>query len=128
MFGSASNETDLRLTTRSWPIRKISKAGWRVGSASTLDRFRVAGTGVRGQLHPTDSRRYSASLGEQARDAARLVMRFPLRRRIVPEVHNESVREVFVKSYRLIYEIRSDRIVILAFIHGARRFPSNLLR
>ena len=46
---------------------------------------------------------------------------------MVPEVANDVVRELFVKSYRLIYEIRQDRIVIFAFIHGARRFPSGLL-
>jgi plasmid stabilization system protein ParE len=36
------------------------------------------------------------------------------------------VRELFVKSYRLIFEVRSDRIVILAFLHGARQFPDSL--
>jgi plasmid stabilization system protein ParE len=45
--------------------------------------------------------------------------------RIVPEVRDESVRELIVKSYRLIYEIRREGIVIIAFLHGARRFPSN---
>ncbi|MGA2880683.1 MAG: type II toxin-antitoxin system RelE/ParE family toxin [Bryobacteraceae bacterium] len=39
---------------------------------------------------------------------------------------DESVRELFVKSYRLIYEIHENHIAILAFIHGARRFPSDI--
>jgi len=46
---------------------------------------------------------------------------------VVPEVGDDRVRELFVKSYRLIYELREDRIVILAFIHAARRFPVSLL-
>ncbi|MBI2267670.1 MAG: hypothetical protein HYU64_21310 [Armatimonadetes bacterium] len=32
------------------------------------------------------------------------------------------MREIFVYSYRLIYEIREDHVCILAFIHGARDF------
>jgi plasmid stabilization system protein ParE len=44
----------------------------------------------------------------------------------VPELNDPSVRELFVKRYRLIYELRPDRIVILAFIHGARQLPLSL--
>jgi plasmid stabilization system protein ParE len=36
------------------------------------------------------------------------------------------VRELFVKHYRLIYEVGERQIVILAFLHGARRFPEKL--
>ena len=39
---------------------------------------------------------------------------------------NKNIREVFVKSYRLINEIQDKRVTILAFLHGARRFPSGL--
>jgi len=74
-----------------------------------------------------DSRRYAASLIEDARDAARSLRKFPRRGRVVPEADNDLVRELFVKNYRPIYEIRPDRIAILAFIHEARRFPLNLV-
>jgi len=47
---------------------------------------------------------------------------------MVPESKDNSVRELFVKRYRLIYELREDRILILAFIHGARQLPASLLR
>jgi plasmid stabilization system protein ParE len=49
-----------------------------------------------------------------------------MRGRIVPEIPDGTARELFVKSYRLIYEIREGNTVILAFLHGARRFPSEL--
>jgi len=39
----------------------------------------------------------------------------------VPEFDNPAVREIFVKSYRLIYEVHDNRVVILAFVHGARQ-------
>jgi plasmid stabilization system protein ParE len=47
--------------------------------------------------------------------------------RTVPELSDDAVRELLIKSYRLIYEIREDEVIILAFLHGARRFPSGLL-
>jgi plasmid stabilization system protein ParE len=41
----------------------------------------------------------------------------------VPEIGLPSVREIFVKGYRMIYEIQGSEVTILAFIHGARRLP-----
>jgi toxin ParE1/3/4 len=73
-----------------------------------------------------DSPRYAAALVDEARSIARSLRRFPKRGRIVPELNDETVRELIVKSYRLIYEIEPDRTVILAFLHGARRFPASL--
>ena len=74
-----------------------------------------------------DSPRYAAALVAEARSAARSLRTFPRRGRIVPEVSDDAVRELFVKSYRLICEIRDGRVIILAFLHGARRFPTGLL-
>jgi toxin ParE1/3/4 len=68
-----------------------------------------------------DSPRYAAALVDEIRSAARSLRRFPNRGRIVPEVGDETVRELFVKNYRLIYEIRGEDVVILALVHGARR-------
>ena len=42
----------------------------------------------------------------------------PMRGRVVPETGEESVREVFVFSYRLLYEVFDDRIEILWLLHG----------
>ena len=44
------------------------------------------------------------------------------RGRVVPEIGNASVREVFVFRYRLLYEVAENEIRILAFIHGAQDF------
>ena len=71
-----------------------------------------------------DSPRYAASLIEDARSAARSLRTFPMRGRIVPEVADDAVRELFIMSYRLIYEVRDQQVLILAFVHGARRFAS----
>lgn len=46
------------------------------------------------------------------------------RGRRVPEVDNPDTREVFVQSYRLIYEVQRTEIQILAFLHAARDFAT----
>jgi plasmid stabilization system protein ParE len=47
---------------------------------------------------------------------------FSERGRVVPEVGDQSIREIFVYSYRLIYEVKPNEVRVLAFIHGARDY------
>ncbi len=47
---------------------------------------------------------------------------FPRMGRVVPELMDENVREIFVYSYRIIYEILPDMITINTVIHGKRDF------
>ena len=39
---------------------------------------------------------------------------------MVPEFRDDSIREIFVSSYRLVYIVRLSRVLIIRFIHGAR--------
>lgn len=48
----------------------------------------------------------------------------PLIGRLVPELGDERIRERFLYSYRLIYEIGERRIEVLAVIHGRRLLES----
>lgn len=41
----------------------------------------------------------------------------------VPEYGDETIRELLYRSYRIIYRIRSERIDVVAVIHGARLLP-----
>lgn len=50
---------------------------------------------------------------------------FPNSGRIVPEYHNDNVREIIEGSYRVIYLIKEDQIDVLAVVHCARVFSSN---
>ena len=45
---------------------------------------------------------------------------FSERGRIVPELDNPNIRELFIRDYRLIYAIEKARVVILGLIHGKR--------
>ena len=67
-----------------------------------------------------DSPFYAAALVREARAAARSLKRFSERGRIVPEARSPDVREIYVKSYRLIYRITAEGVVIVAFVHSAR--------
>jgi toxin ParE1/3/4 len=67
-----------------------------------------------------DSRFYAAALVRETRAAARSLRTFAERGRVVPEIDAPDMRELFIRSYRLIYQVTADRVFILAFVHGAR--------
>lgn len=67
-----------------------------------------------------DSNYYAELFVREARDASRSLNQLPQRGRIVPEVKDKSVRELFVAHYRLIYQISGKDVSILAIIHGSR--------
>ena len=67
-----------------------------------------------------DSPGYAATLVARAEKAANSLNQFPNRGRVVPEYGDASLRELFVDRYRLIYRVEEDRILIVAFVHGAR--------
>lgn len=50
----------------------------------------------------------------------------PTRGRVVPELNNPSIRERFIYSYRLIYEIRNaeQEVHMLAVLHSKRLLSS----
>jgi toxin ParE1/3/4 len=69
-----------------------------------------------------DSRPAAMRVLDAALDAAQRLAAFPQRARVVPEVNQEAIREVFVFRYRLMYRVESTRVVVVAFLHGARDF------
>jgi plasmid stabilization system protein ParE len=50
------------------------------------------------------------------------------RARVVPEVDDPSVREVFVFRYRMLYQVAEEQVRILAVVHGAMDFAARLRR
>jgi toxin ParE1/3/4 len=73
-----------------------------------------------------DSPSYAAALAFRAERAAASLETFPDRGRRVGEFDDPAVRELIVDSYRLIYRVRTTKIVILAFVHKARNLASLL--
>src|SRR5687767_15517656 len=67
-----------------------------------------------------DSRYYAAAFVREVRDAARSLAQLAQRGHVVPEFGDLAVREIFIKKYRLIYEVVGDTVYVIGFIHGAR--------
>ena len=81
------------------------------------------------QIHDyiaTDSRYYAKKVAQTIVEKTEDLISFPKRGRIVPEIGDASVREIFVYSYRLIYEITPGGIEILGVIHGKSDFLSKI--
>ncbi|MCI0780110.1 MAG: type II toxin-antitoxin system RelE/ParE family toxin [Chloroflexi bacterium] len=53
-------------------------------------------------------------------DAAQSLSFLSERGRIVPELQRPDIREIFVYSYRMLYQVTPPEVHILAFLHGAR--------
>ena len=62
-------------------------------------------------------------LDEALRAGASLAI-FAERGRVVPELSDSTIREVFIYKYRLQYEVSETRVLVVAFLHGARDFAS----
>jgi len=71
-----------------------------------------------------DSKYYATNVVEKIITKAENLNEFQGIGRVVPEIGDENVRELFIYSYRLIYEVAPDNIQILAIIHGKRDFSS----
>ena len=59
---------------------------------------------------------------EEVLDTADSLVTLAARGRVVPELQNPFIRELFIKHYRLLYEIQDRAVYVLGFIHGARDF------
>jgi len=55
---------------------------------------------------------------------AKVLSDFPRSGRKVPEYAEESIRELFTYSYRVIYEVGAAEVTIAAVIHGKRDWTS----
>jgi plasmid stabilization system protein ParE len=69
-----------------------------------------------------DSPRYAAAVVGKIIALARTLPRHPHLGRVVPEYARPDVRERFVFSYRVIYQVRNDALVIINVIHGRRLY------
>ena len=67
-----------------------------------------------------DSAYYAAAFVQEVKEAARSLEHFAKRGRTVPEINDSNVRELFIRNYRLIYQIDTSNVQILGFVHGSR--------
>lgn len=67
-----------------------------------------------------DSGSYARAVVSEMLSVSRSIGGFPLIGRTVPEIGDEKIRERFIYSYRLIYRVEPNRILMVAVIHGKR--------
>jgi toxin ParE1/3/4 len=61
------------------------------------------------------------------RERARLAATMPHGGRVVPEQRDDDIREVFVRSYRIIYRIAGNQTIILTVLEGHRLLRAGML-
>lgn len=71
-----------------------------------------------------DSPRHAQQVVERMFELGEVIALHPLAGRIVPELGDAHVRERFLYSYRVIYEVDEARIAVLAVLHGRRLLES----
>lgn len=71
-----------------------------------------------------DSRHHAQRVVEMLFELGDVVRAHPLAGRMVPELNDPNVRERFLYSYRVIYEVAPERINVLAVLHGRRLIES----
>ena len=67
-----------------------------------------------------DSPAYAGVVLKNIVNQTRILARFPQAGRKVPEFDDENIRELVVYSYRIIYRLQQDEVLIVAVIHGKR--------
>jgi toxin ParE1/3/4 len=67
-----------------------------------------------------DSSFKASSFIQEVRDSANSLDYLAERGRMVPEFNDSTFRELFIRKYRLIYQIKDETVFIVAFIHGSR--------
>jgi len=71
-----------------------------------------------------DSAQVAATCADRVLRATDRLAENPRMGRSVPELGIETIREVIVGSYRVIYRIREDTVHVLTIHHGARPLDS----
>jgi addiction module RelE/StbE family toxin len=71
-----------------------------------------------------DSKFYAKKISQDIVEKTEKLNDFPKSGRVVPEIGDPNIREIFVYSYRLIYEIKPGVIEVLGIIHGKQDFSS----
>lgn len=88
------------------------KIDWSDPSVSDLEAIR--------DYIAKDSEYYASEFIGKILDAVEALKGLPKIGRIVPEASQDDIRELLFHNYRLIYRIETERILIIAIIHGAR--------
>jgi len=72
----------------------------------------------------SDSKYYAKKVVQDIVDRANILEEYPRIGRKAPEIDDENIREIFAYSYRILYEIKPEKVFVIGIIHGKRDFTS----
>lgn len=75
-----------------------------------------------------DSRHFALLFSANVFEAVERLAGFPLSGRIVPEAHDETLREILFGNYRIIYRIQGNLVEVLSVHHAARLLDARRFR
>lgn len=75
-----------------------------------------------------DSVWYARAVVSKIVEIAETVPKFPELGRVVPEIGDAAIRERFTYSYRIIYRVDQEGVLMVAVIHGRRMLESIVQR
>jgi toxin ParE1/3/4 len=87
---------------------------WKSRAIKKLDEI--------GQYISKDSKEQANKIIKDIVKTAISLKKLPNRGRIVPELHISSIREIFYKKWRIIYQLTNDSIIILTVLHQNQLF------
>jgi plasmid stabilization system protein ParE len=67
-----------------------------------------------------DSPNYAGAFVRKLLDAGLSLVQMAERGRVVPEWKEQSIRELLIGNYRLIYQVSDKMVHVLGIVHGAR--------
>lgn len=81
-----------------------------------------------GEYFDRTSPRYASSIIERLYASVEPLAEHPKMGRQVPEVAHETLRELIVENYRVIYQLRDGQIEIVTIVHSRRDLPKKFRR
>lgn len=81
-----------------------------------------------GEYFERTSPQYATTIVDRLYTSVEPLSEHPRMGRRVPEVDHESVRELIVEGYRVLYQLREERIEILTVVHSRQDLPKKFRR
>jgi len=67
-----------------------------------------------------DSRFYAKKVVHDIREKTNVLEQLPRAGRKVPEINDDTIRELSLYSYRIIYQIKGEQVFVLTVVHKRR--------
>jgi plasmid stabilization system protein ParE len=92
----------------------VAELVWEVDALNDLDLI--------GEYIAQQSPAYAPTYVARVMEAVERLADLPLSGRVIPELGDETLREVIFQNYRIVYEVAPDQVTILGVVHAALDF------